>query len=162
MPEHSSSIIVLDTHVWLWVVEGDRSQLASHAIQAIDASRRGDIHVSAISVWEVAMLEAKGRISLSRPVDDWVRSALRAPGTRLLSLAPEIAIESTRLPGSAHGDPADRILIASARVTGGKLATRDRVILNYATGGHVAALDVTPELSSFLCSSQAPLFPHHD
>jgi hypothetical protein len=94
--------------------------------------------------WEVAMLEAKGRISLSRPVEDWVRSALRAPGTRLLPLTPEIAIESTRLPGSAHGDPADRILIASARVSGGRLATRDRGILDYAGGGHVAVVDVTP------------------
>jgi PIN domain nuclease of toxin-antitoxin system len=145
MREHSSGVIVLDTHVWLWMVDGERSQLTAQAIQEIDdASRRGDIVVSAISVWEVAMLEAKGRISLSRPVDDWVRSALRAPGSRLLPLSPEIAIESTRLPGSAHGDPADRILIASARVTGGQLATRDRVILDYAEGGHVAALDVTP------------------
>ncbi len=145
MPEHSSGVIVLDTHVWLWIVDGERSQLTAQAIQEIDdASRRGDIVVSAISVWEVAMLEAKGRISLSRPVDDWVRSALRAPGSRLLPLTPEIAIESTRFPGSAHGDPADRILIASARVTGGQLATRDRVILDYAEGGHVAALDVTP------------------
>jgi PIN domain nuclease of toxin-antitoxin system len=145
MREHSSGVIVLDTHVWLWMVDGERSQLTAQAIQEIDdASRRGDIVVSAISVWEVAMLEAKGRISLSRPVDDWVRSALHAPGSRLLPLTPEIAIESTRLPGSAHGDPADRILIASARVTGGQLATRDRVILDYAEGGHVAALDVTP------------------
>lgn len=145
MPEPSSGAIVLDTHVWLWVVEGDRRQVAPQAIKAIEgASQRGEILVSAISVWEIGMLEAKGRISLSRPVEDWVRSALRAPGTRLLSLTPEIAIESTRLPGSAHGDPADRILIASARVTGGWLATRDRVILNYAQGGHVAAIDVTP------------------
>jgi PIN domain nuclease of toxin-antitoxin system len=145
MPEHSSGVIVLDTHVWLWVVEGDRSQLAPQATQQIDnASRRGDLLVSAISVWEVAMLEAKGRISLSHPVENWVRSALRAPGCRLLPLTPEIAIESTRLPASAHGDPADRILIASARIAGAQLATRDRVILDYARAGHVAALDVTP------------------
>jgi PIN domain nuclease of toxin-antitoxin system len=145
MPEHSSGVIVLDTHVWLWVVEGDRSQLAPQATQEIDnASRRGDLLVSAISVWEVAMLEAKRRISLSHPVDNWVRSALRAPGCQLLPLTPEIAIESTRLPASAHGDPADRILIASSRVTGARLATRDRSILDYARGGHVATLDVAP------------------
>lgn len=127
------------------MVEGNERELSSQAIHEIDAaSRGGDILVSAISVWEVAMLEAKGRISLSRPVEDWVRSALRAPGTRLLPLTPEIAIESTRLPGSAHGDPADRILIASARVLGGRLATRDRTILDYAGGGHIAVVDVTP------------------
>lgn len=145
MPEESSGAIVLDTHVWLWVVEGDRRQVAPQAIEEIEvASKRGEILVSAISVWEISMLEANGRISLSRPVEDWVRSALRAPGARLLPLTPEIAIESTRLPGSAHGDPADRILIASARVTGGRLATRDGGILDYARGGHVAAIDASP------------------
>jgi PIN domain nuclease of toxin-antitoxin system len=145
MPEHPPGPVILDTHVWLWVVEGNQRELSSRAIGEIDgASRRGEILVSAISVWEVAMLEAKGRISLSRPVEDWVRSALRAPGTRLLPLSPEIAIESTRLPGSAHGEPADRILVASARVAGGRLATRDRGILGYAAGGHVTVLDVTP------------------
>jgi PIN domain nuclease of toxin-antitoxin system len=145
MAEHPAHTLVLDTHVWLWVVEGDRRELSARAIEDITrASRRGDILVSAISVWEVAMLEAKGRISLSRPVEEWVRSALRAPGTRLLPLTPEIAVESTRLPGSAHGDPADRILIAAARVVGGRLATRDRTILDYASGGHVAVADVTP------------------
>lgn len=145
MPERPSGTIVLDTHVWLWVVEGDRREVALQAIKEIEgASQRGEILVSAISVWEIGMLEAKGRISLSRPLEDWVRSALRAPGARLLPLTPEIAIESTRLPGSAHGDPADRILIASARVTGGCLATRDRGILEYAQAGHVATIDVTP------------------
>ncbi len=145
MPDPSTRALVLDTHVWLWVVEGNPRELSSRAVEEIDgASRSGDILVSAISVWEVAMLETKGRISLSRPVEDWVHSALRAPGIRLLPLTPEIAIESTRLPGSAHGDPADRILIASARVLGGRLATRDQTILEYAGGGHVAVIDVTP------------------
>lgn len=144
MPDQSAGALVLDTHVWLWAVEGSQHELAAQAIAEIDgASRRGEILVSAISVWEVAMLEAKGRISLSRPVEDWVRSALRAPGIRLLPLTPEIAFESTRLPGSVHGDPADRILVSSARLVGGRLATRDRTILGYARGGHVAVLDVT-------------------
>lgn len=144
-PVRSPLPLILDTHVWLWVVDGDRRQLSAEAIREIDhASRGGDVLVSAISVWEVAMLEAKGRIGLSRPVEEWVHAALRAPGVRLLELTPAIAVESTRLPGSAHGDPADRILIASARVLGGRLATRDRVILDYAEGGHVPVLDVTP------------------
>jgi PIN domain nuclease of toxin-antitoxin system len=81
------------------------------------------------------MLAAKGRISLSRPVDDWVQAALRGPGVRLLPLSPETAIESTRLPGVPHGDPADRILIASARTLGGQLATCDSEILTYAQSG---------------------------
>lgn len=142
MPDRSAATTVLDTHVWIWVVEGDRSALSARMISAIeDASRSGQVRVSAISIWEVAMLEAKGRITLSRPVEGWVRAALRAPGVRLLPLDPEIAIESTRLPGNPQGDPADRILIASARQLGAQLATCDRAILDYSAAGHVVAMD---------------------
>ncbi|MGH7556680.1 MAG: type II toxin-antitoxin system VapC family toxin [Gemmatimonadota bacterium] len=137
--------MILDTHVWIWVVEGTESQLSDDAIHQIDASsRRGEVLVSAISVWEVATLEARGRISLSHSVEEWVQLALRAPGTRLLDLSPEIAIESTRLPDSPHGDPADRILIAGARVMGVRLATRDERIIRYGKGGHLAVLDARP------------------
>lgn len=137
--------VVLDTHVWIWAVEGDRAQLGAGAIDELEAaSLRGGVLVSAISVWEVAMLEAKGRLTLSRPLEEWVRAALRAPGVTLLPLSPEIAVESTRLPGSPHGDPADRILVASARVAGARLATRDEGILRYAADGHVRVLDARP------------------
>jgi PIN domain nuclease of toxin-antitoxin system len=142
MADATRNALVLDTHVWLWAVEGERTHLSPGAIAEVgDASRRGEVLISAISVWEVAMLEARGRISLSRPIEDWVRAALRAPGTRLLPLSPDIAIESTQLPGACHGDPADRILIASARVAGGRLVTRDRGIIEYAAAGHVSVLD---------------------
>ena len=149
MPEAPAGALVLDTHVWIWTVEGDRAQLSSAALRQIEgASERGGILISAISVWEVAMLAIKGRISLSRPVDEWVRAALRAPGSSLLALTPEIAIDSTRLPGSPPEDPADRILIASARVTGGSLATRDRAILEYARGAHVRVTSAHPEATA--------------
>jgi PIN domain nuclease of toxin-antitoxin system len=145
MPDRPGQLMVLDTHVWIWVVEGARTALSAPAIEAIErAGRRGAVRVSAISVWEVAMLEAKGRISLSRPLDDWVHAALRAPGVRLLPLSPEIAIESARLPGAPHGDPADRILMASARHLGGRLATCDREILEYSVGGQLKVLNCTP------------------
>lgn len=145
MADRPAPLTVLDTHVWIWVVEGDRTALAPAAIDAIErAARGGAVRVSAISIWEVAMLEAKGRISLSRPVDDWVHAALRAPGVRLLPLSPEIAIESTRLPGAPQGDPADRILMASARVLGGQLATCDRRILDYSAAGQLNVLDGMP------------------
>lgn len=145
MPDAPAPLLILDTHVWLWAVEGATESMSSTAVEAIAAaSVRGGVAVAAISVWEVAMLEARGRISLSRPVDDWVHAALRAPGVRLLDLSPEIAVESTRLPGEIHGDPADRILAASARVVGGRLATRDRRLLDYAALGHLEVLDVTP------------------
>jgi PIN domain nuclease of toxin-antitoxin system len=142
MPDSGQGLLILDTHVWLWLVEGVAGPLSDDALAELErASYSGGIRVSAISVWEVAMLEARGRISLSRPVDEWVRSALRAPGTRLLDLTPEIAVESTRLPGSPDGDPADRILVASARLTGGRLVTCDRCLIAYSAHGHVAVLD---------------------
>jgi PIN domain nuclease of toxin-antitoxin system len=147
MPDQpeSDSILVLDTHVWIWTVEGNRNSLGSAAITIIEeAAHRGEVRVSAISVWEVAMLEARGRISLSRPVDDWVRAALRAPGVRLLPITPEIAVESTRLPGTPHGDPADRMLIASARILGGSLATCDSRILDYSRSGALSVVDCRP------------------
>ncbi|MDZ7779484.1 MAG: type II toxin-antitoxin system VapC family toxin [Gemmatimonadota bacterium] len=145
MPDRPGSPTVLDTHVWIWVVEGDRTALSAPAIEAIErAAQEGMLRVSAISVWEVAMLEAKGRISLSRPLDDWVHAALHVPGVRLLPLSPEIAIGSTRLPGAPHGDPADRILMASARHLGGQLATCDRDILDYSAAGHLKVLDCLP------------------
>lgn len=145
MPDRPGPLTVLDTHVWIWVVEGDRTALSEPAIEAIErAAKGGAVRVSAISVWEVAMLEAKGRISLSRPVDDWVHAALHAPGVRLLALSPEIAIGSTRLPGAPHGDPADRILMASARHLGGQLATCDGEILDYSAGGQLKVLNCMP------------------
>lgn len=143
MPEKApAGGIVLDTHVWLWVVEGETYRLAAEAVREIgEASRTGGILVSAISVWEVAMLEQRGRIALARPLADWIRAALRAPGVSFLGLTPEIAIGSTRLPGPPHADPADRILIASARAVGGRLATCDGRIIDYAKAGHVGVLD---------------------
>lgn len=145
MPDRPAPLTVLDTHVWIWVVEGDRTALSAPAIEAIErAARGGAVRVSAISVWEVAMLESNGRISLSRPVEDWVRAAVHAPGVHLLPLSPEIAIGSTRLLGKPPGDPADRILMASARHVGGRLATRDREILNYAEGGQLKVLNCIP------------------
>ncbi|HEU4451519.1 MAG TPA: type II toxin-antitoxin system VapC family toxin [Longimicrobium sp.] len=142
MADRPPSPLVLDTHVWIWLMEGDRRRLSDAAIEAVSAAaREGAVRISAISVWELAMLDATGRISLSRPIDDWVNEALGTPGVLLLPLSPEIAVESTRLPGSPHGDPADRILMASARILGGRLATCDTGILDYGVAGHLAVLD---------------------
>ena len=77
------------------------------------------------------MLEAKGRIRFSQTYLDWVRQALAAPRLRLVQLTPEIAIESSRLPGDIHGDPADRILAATARLLGATLITQDQKLLKY-------------------------------
>jgi PIN domain nuclease of toxin-antitoxin system len=130
--------LILDTHVWVWLINGDKRLAASKALSWIEkASKINSVYVSAISVWEVAMLEAKGRISFTVSCMDWVQNALSAPGIILLPIHPEIAVESTRLPGEFHGDPADRIIVASARKLDIALVTEDSKIRNYANGGHV-------------------------
>ena len=98
--------------------------------------------MSAISVWEIGVQHAKGRIQLSAPLRDWVRDALAPVGITFLPLDAESAVESTLLPGEPHGDPADRFLIAAARTKGLVLATRDEAILDYGNAGHVKVLEL--------------------
>jgi PIN domain nuclease of toxin-antitoxin system len=129
---------VLDTHVWIWMLEGVRKELSTATVKLIEeAGGNAGLAVAAISVWEVAMLEARGRISLSQSVDEWMAAALTAPGVRLVELSPEIALESTRLPGEPPKDPADRMIVATTRVLGATLVTCDEEILDYGSTGHV-------------------------
>jgi PIN domain nuclease of toxin-antitoxin system len=136
-----SGSLLLDTHCWLWIQAGGEDELSRESIRVIeDAARRGALLLSAISVWELAMLVSKSRVTLQTPLLDWVREALRTPGLSVVPLTPEIAVESTRLPGTFHGDPADRIIVASARETGATIITQDRRILAYTKQGHVRAI----------------------
>jgi PIN domain nuclease of toxin-antitoxin system len=134
--------LLLDTHVWLWLMsrEGNMKPSAIRVVE--EAAHFGLVGVSAISVWEVAMLEAKGRIRLSKDRLSWVNEALRAPGLGLIPLTPEIAVDSSRLPGVFHGDPADRILVATARRQGAILLTRDEKILSYGKAKHLSVMAV--------------------
>jgi PIN domain nuclease of toxin-antitoxin system len=144
-PAAADPPLLLDTHVWIWLMEGVTTELSAAAITKLRAgSRAGRLMVSAISVWEVAMLDAKRRITLSMDCSTWVERALAAPGIELVALSPAIAIQSTRLPGNLSGDPADGMLVATARANGARLVTRDRTLIDYAAGGHLAVLDATP------------------
>jgi len=132
---------LLDTHVWIWLFEGTAGQLDARTVARLERAAADDqVHVSAISVWEVAMLEAAGRLTLACDTHAWVDRALAQPGLVLSPLSPAILVESTRLPGRPHGDPVDRMLIATARVTGATLVTRDRSIRRYGQAGHVRIL----------------------
>lgn len=145
MAEGANAPLLLDTHVWIWVMEGEVSELAPSVVQAIEAaSEAGAIRIAAITVWEVAMLAAKGRLRLTMEIDEWIDRALTAPGTQLVELTPEIAVDSTRLPGDAAGDPVDRILIATARRTASRLVTRDQKMLACGALGYLAVMDATP------------------
>ena len=123
-------MIVLDTHAWIWWVDGDE-RLTLTQRDAIAAEEGSLIGVSAISCWEVAKLVELGRVALSCSLEEWLDQALSYPGVQLIALTPEIAIESTRLPGDFHRDPADQIIVATARVYGCSLVTSDEKILKY-------------------------------
>jgi len=112
-----------------------RASLA--AIQ--NAESYGNLRVSVISIWELAMFEKRGRVALAMNVRTWVEQALDKPGIAVAPLTPEIAIESVHLPGNAL--PADRMLVATARVLGATLVTKDAQLLRYSQQRHVRALE---------------------
>jgi len=141
MSKDTSSAILLDTHAWIWLINGDREIKKPGLLDLIQKkSETGGIYVSIMSVWEVGMLEAKGRISLPFAIEEWVERALSAPGISLTPLTPEIATASSRLEGKFGGDPVDRILLATAKRIKAILVTRDSEILSYAKKYHLATL----------------------
>lgn len=123
-------MIVLDTHIWVWWVHGDAS-LPAPMRTLLDASEPTGLGVSAISCWEVCKLVERGRLTLPCPVADWLHLALAYPGVQLLDLSPRVCAESTQLPGPFHRDPADQIIVATARLFDAPLATVDRKLLDY-------------------------------
>ncbi len=133
-------MILLDTQILLWLTEDER--LGARTRRRIDANT-GNIHLSAISFWEIAMLIDKRRIALAMPLQDWMRRLFDTGGFRTVSIDPAIATDAGSLPGDLHGDPCDRIIIATARSLGCALLTSDRAILDYAAQGHVEAIDAT-------------------
>lgn len=123
-------MIALDTHAWVWwTVDPDR--LSERQRREISNNEGDRIGVSAISCWEVAKLCQYGRLVLPIGLSEWFHAALRYPGISLLELTPEIAVESTVLPGSFHRDPSDQIIVATARVHRCPLVTSDDRIAGY-------------------------------
>jgi PIN domain nuclease of toxin-antitoxin system len=118
--------LLLDTHYWIWLQGANPRRPSRYILTAVEtAARTGNLLLSVISVWEVGMLEAKGRLRLRPSLDQWLKAALATPGMTVAALTPEIALESTRLPGNFHGDPADRIIAATAQSMGARLLTAD-------------------------------------
>lgn len=140
----SEATLLLDTHVWLWLALGQQGTLAPQAVRAIDAAaERRALAVSIISIWEIALLEARQRIALPLPVGEWIARALEPAAIRLLAPdRPAAVIDSCCLPGNFQADPADRLLVATARAENAVFATRDRKILDYGKAGHVRVMKV--------------------
>jgi len=123
-------MIILDTHVWIWHVQGDKRLTVDYA-KIIQQYETVGIGISAISLWEIAKAVEHGKLSFPIPTADWFIIALAYPGIALLPLTPQIAVESTQIPDKFHKDPADQIIVATARIYDCPLVTYDAKILNY-------------------------------
>jgi PIN domain nuclease of toxin-antitoxin system len=121
-------VIVVDTHTWLWWVNGEAT-LSEPARRTIE--RADTIGVATISAMEVAALVQRERITLDTEARPWVAQAMALERVRELPLTAEIAVEAGSFGGDFVGDPADRIIYATAVVTGSKLVTRDRFLRAY-------------------------------
>lgn len=124
-------MIVLDTHALVWWVTGDAT-LSKKAMKAIEREQSGGvIIVSAISAWEISMLVAHGRLVLAMDVSSWLATVAEIEAVRFVPVDVEIAAKSVELPGEFHKDPADRMIVATARKLSVPLVTKDDKILNY-------------------------------
>jgi len=121
---------LLDTHVLLrWLA--DRPRLSKRQRAVIDkAGADNPLWLSDISLWEIATLSELGRIELDRPLRDWMEAAAAPPLVQRVGISPAIAAEVAALPSHVHRDPADRIIIATARVLGCALLTSDQRIID--------------------------------
>jgi PIN domain nuclease of toxin-antitoxin system len=117
-------MIVLDTHAWLWW-HAEPAKLSRRAREAIEDTER--ILVSTVSCWELAMLVTRGRIRLDRDLKAWIGQALARERCVSAHLTEDIAIAAGTLEGFA-GDPADRIIYATASAVDARLVTRDRAL----------------------------------
>ena len=125
-------MIVIDTHVLMWWVSGSDSlsDAAEKAIQDTLASD-GEVIISSISAWEISMLIEKGRLVLSMDVENWLDEVSQIDGVRFMPVDNEIGVKSTMLPGEFHKDPADRMIVATARKLAVPLITADEKIIRY-------------------------------
>ena len=127
--------LLLDTCALIWSMSG--AKMTDQAIAAIKAAGpEAVVYVSPISMWEVGLLIARRRVAFS--VDQWCETLQAQSGIAFAEMSTEVLIRSSFLPGNPPNDPADRIIIASAREHGYRIVTRDRKILDYARQGHAA------------------------
>jgi PIN domain nuclease of toxin-antitoxin system len=141
MIKKAHALATLDTHIWIWLVTNDPRIRSSRFVKKIQEfeSQQG-LRVSVISVWEVGMLHVQGRIILPFSAQQWVQKALGTTGILAADLTPEIALESTQLAGDFHGDPADRMILATAKNLGATLVTADERMIQYAKDHHLETL----------------------
>jgi PIN domain nuclease of toxin-antitoxin system len=121
---------LLDTHAWIWWNSRPEA-LSPKVLKLIQRGEHDELLLSAISVWEFSKLVEKGRLTLACDGWSWLKEALAMPGLRLVELSPEVAWQSTQLPPPFHDDPADQMIVATARLENATVITTDRLIRDY-------------------------------
>jgi PIN domain nuclease of toxin-antitoxin system len=124
-------MILLDTHIWIWWVNGEHNKLPAHIWHFLNKMPKKDIYISIISCWELAKLVEKQRISLSISVTEWLEEATEKLGITVIPLEMEIIIEACQLPQPFHQDPMDQLIVATSRVKNLDLLTLDGKITAY-------------------------------
>src|SRR5690242_6442942 len=112
-------MILLDTHIWFWWVYNP--DLLSRRQHSFLESTPDSLAVSILSLWEISLLESKGRIELPMEINSWFDLALEESGIQVIDLSRQVIIDSNNLPGEFHRDPADRIIVATSRITNSPL-----------------------------------------
>jgi len=121
---------LLDTHIWVWWTSRS-AKLAKRELHRLDRlSEEGNLSIASISLWEVANLVSLGRLKLTMPLAEWLDVASSPERIKVQPITAPIAAEVATLPASLHRDPADRLIIATARILSRKLRTRDQKIIN--------------------------------
>ena len=132
--------LVLDTHIWVWMLDGSMGRCTPKLPPLLDrAAQLGRLFVSEMSFWEVAQKEAAGRLVLTMPIEAWVERAAHVSGIRYLAVDRQTLVTSTRLTEMA-GDPADRIIVAAAKLHSAPLVTVDRAIIRYAKANRATSV----------------------
>lgn len=124
-------MIVLDTHVLVWWVNADPALSKKAKLTIEKEMQGGEIVISSISAWEIAMLVKHGRLILSMDVDSWLSTVAEIEAVRFLPVDVEISVKSVELPGEFHKDPVDRMIVATARKLAVPLVTKDEKIRAY-------------------------------
>jgi len=141
MNDRGDGRLLLDTHTWIWASESNERMLTRRSTRLIEGvAQRGGLLIAAISLWEISLLESKGRVRLGIPIAHWFERALKAPGLSVVQLTPGICMDAASIPLS---DPSDRLIAASARAAYASLVTRDARLIDYGRNGSLNVIDAS-------------------
>jgi PIN domain nuclease of toxin-antitoxin system len=131
------NLVLIDTHILIWMMSSSEQLQVEDKERLKHAMHQQCLYVSSISFWEIAMLVQYNRLSLGIPLQQWIQEVLTVPGLQLVDISLPILLESVQLPGECHKDPADRIIVATARIHHYELLTHDQKIMTYARNGNL-------------------------